>query len=700
MEQSYAQTKDIRSSRAEMGPNANLSQVRVPNAGDLKSDSIEFSPEEVNSIILSSHSNSKLSMEAFHQLAGNLAGYPYVKVLLERKENKVHFINHHSYSFHAEYIAAEIFKITREELVSKIDQFNKDFYLKEDREFFLGVLAFHRKESEFFSLETVEIDNLGSAMMIEFYQALQPILPTARSLLFKPANHQQEEKVRSIPVPELPRIYHHELFEINEFSPLNEGKTRGRLRLLKSEKEFEAKISTFEWYDILVMNRVPDSIPRISGIINSDYTTPLSHTNVLASGWGIPNAIQLGILEDLSEKNWDGRWVTYEVERKDDCIGIQLIEGPVEVPQKPDWIATRVRMEEPDTEHVPICRLDELRVRDHYRYGTKASNIGELIHLLEAGSKKLKGFFKVPRPPRSNLMSHLAERLDVSESKDLDKEALQFLRNSISIPKGISIPFSVQKDALEVSPAIQQSIGKLKMAIELDAELLDTQAIRLQQLIRALRIEDSVRDSIDDHMIENLSGISQFVVRSSSNAEDLQDFSASGIYESITHCHSVNEVFEAIQEVWASLVSPRSIQLRKQVGIPLDHTYMGVIVQEKIEAEMGGVLVTKNPMNPTDFRNVYINVSKKGPSDVVSGGVRPYQYLFNTVEGGGRTVSLGSNSEELSAKQMNQLEKLALVGRLLQGHFSKDYTFSAPLDIEWAASNDTIWILQLRPYAG
>jgi phosphoenolpyruvate synthase/pyruvate phosphate dikinase len=129
---------------------------------------------------------------------------------------------------------------------------------------------------------------------------------------------------------------------------------------------------------------------------------------------------------------------------------------------------------------------------------------------------------------------------------------------------------------------------------------------------------------------------------------------------------------------------------------------MGVIVQEEIPSQMGGVLVTTNPMNQAgDFRNVYINVSLKADAakNIVSGTDSPNQYLYNVVEGGGRTLSIGDSGVDLTLKEKNKLQTLALCGRLLQSHFSPDYTFSTPMDIEWIVGEDgEICLLQLRPY--
>lgn len=665
--------------------------------------------------IISGLVGEKLTLEAFAQLSGNLAGYPFVKVVVDRVSGKIHFLNHHRYQFHVDYIAEAILNTPAAEIEKDIDAFNRSVYLTPDRRFYLGILALHKtaatapatsanaRAERFFTLETVEIDNMDLAMVRFFYDFVKANVDPDFPILFKPANISQESIIASLAPTELPRIYSHELFASSHYIALNPGSTRGRLRAFKTEEEYRESRHTLEWYDIIVMHRVPDDIPRVSGIINAHPTTPLSHTNVLASGWQVPNAIQIGIFEQIEREALDRQWVNYGVEANAPQVALARIDRPVEVNQRPAWSVQRIKLEEPETQHTPIVELTELRMSDRYRYGTKAANLGELSFVLTQGSERLMGFYRIKRPPRANLLPFLAQFLGLPElttAQKLGQKAGEFLKLNIQIPRGIAIPFSVQQLFLESSPRIQQAIGKLKMALELEAREIDAICLNLQSLIRQTRVPESLRGAIDSHVANTLAGVSKFVVRSSSNAEDLENFSAAGIYESINHVATADSIFESIKEVWASLVSPRSVRLRHEVGISLDDCYMGVIVQEEVDADIGGVLVTTNPMNRAgDFRNVYINVSPQSVTNIVQGTDMPYQYLFNTVEGGGRTLSLGSSKEDLSSAHKDMLQKLAFAGRLLQSHFSPDYTFSHPVDIEWVANSEGLHIVQLRPYS-
>lgn len=642
----------------------------------------------------------RLSAAAFHQLAGNLAGYPFVKLVVDRPEQRIHFINNAAYQFHADYIAQHLLGLTPAQVEAEIDLHNQRFYHDPERPYYLAILALHtRKDRSFFSLETVEVDTMTSEMVRFLYRFVRDNVDPSRPLLLKPANHLQETYVAAIPTAELPRVFAHELFSSATYVPLNAGTTRGRLRRFASEAAYRAAHAHFEWYDIVVMERVPDDIPRLSGIINALHTTPLSHTNVLASGWQIPNCIQLGVFETIDAEQLDGAWVEYTVDAHAQAVRLTRIERPTSADQKPTWGIQKITLEEPDTARTPIVQLNELRTEARYKYGTKAANLGEVRHVLEHGSDRLLGFYKVRRPPRPNLLPYLAHLLGVPETADLGREASKFLTEHLRVAQGVALPFSVQQSFLESSPKIQQAIGKLKMALELDAVQVDSLCVTLQQMIRATRIPERIKSYIDTSISDSMSGVSSFVVRSTSNAEDLEHFSAAGIYDSVNHVTTAEKLFEGIKQVWASLLSPRSVRLRQQVGISLDASYMGVVIQEELPSEMGGVLVTTNPMSRGDFRNVYLNVSTRSVVQVVQGTDQPYQYLYNVVEGGGRTLSLGQSKQDLPDAQKVLLQKLALAGRLLQSHFSPDYTFATPVDIEWLASGDQLYILQLRPYA-
>ncbi|MER8184437.1 PEP/pyruvate-binding domain-containing protein [Kitasatospora sp. NPDC094015] len=650
----------------------------------------------------------RLTLPLFERLCGMLGGHPYVKVVVDRQQHEWHLLDSAVHPFHVDYIATRIAGLTMAELDADLDGFNHGVYHDPERRFLLGVLSLHTGGPDaghpqpFMVLETTEADTMGADLLTEFHRFVREHLDESLALLTKPANHAQEHALAAVPATLVPRTTGDELFAARPFVPLTLGHAVGRLRAFAGPEEYRAARSGLEWYDILAMPVVPEDIPRLAGLINDRPTTPLSHTNMLAAGWGIPNAVRHEVLDLIAAQGLDGCWVRYRVTA--DAATLERVEEPADLP-RPGWHTQRIRIEAPRVEDVPIVPLSRLRAADRRGYGTKAANLGELHHVLRHGSGRLTGYYAVPRPPRADLLGHLAGRLGAPEGADLVEAAGEFLARHVSAPEGIAVPFAVQQRFLDSSRALQQGIGKLKMALELGAmDAVDPVCVQLQQLVAATPVPEDLVRALDAHVVRHLAGADRLAVRSSSNAEDLPGFSAAGVYESHTKVTDLPGLLDAIRQVWASLLSPRSVRLRHEAGIALDDTFMGVIVQRYEPSPLGGVMVTCNPTNRADFRNVYLNcapASAGSAEAVVDGTALPLQYLYNTVEGGGRTVSLGAAEQDLDRATRTQLGRLALAGRLLQSHFATDYTFAAPLDVEWLLGpGGRVHLLQLRPYNG
>ncbi|MEV5124032.1 PEP/pyruvate-binding domain-containing protein [Streptomyces decoyicus] len=646
-----------------------------------------------------------LSLPLFRTLSGVLAGHPYLKVVVDRIEHTWHLLDTAAHPFHVNYIATRVLGMELEALDSCLDAFNASVYMDPERRFLLGVLSLHTdedaegRERPFLVLETTEADTMNGRLLEEFYTFVRHRVDGRLPLLLKPANHGQEHELAAISDVRVPRILGHELFGNRTRTPLNPGEAIGRLRYFRTPEEYAAAAAELGWSDIVAMPSLPDDVPRVAGFLNTAPGTPLSHTNVLASGWGIPNAIVRDLDRLVEADGLDGAWIRYRVQ--DDEITLAPL-AHVPSLEAPAWHQQRIRMEPPLLEDVPALYLHRLRRADQDRYGTKAASLGELHHVLDSRSADLTAFYGQPRPPRADLYGHLAARLGTPGATPAELQALaaDFVAGTIAAPDGIALPFALQHRFLTSSPAVQQGIGKLKMALELDAvDVVDALCLHLQQLIRNTPMPDEVTRQITQALPDGPDAANRLVVRSSSNAEDLPGFSAAGVYDSVTTVHGPDELLDAVRQVWASLLSPRSVRLRHQAGISLDDTYMGVIIQRYVPADLGGVLVTCNPTKRTDFRNVYLNCSPGSPETVVDGTTLPLQYLYNTVEGGGRTVALGSTGQDLPVATRDKLARLALTGRLLQSHFS-DTDVDHPLDIEWLMTDQGDFrLVQIRPYA-
>ncbi|UKY48081.1 PEP/pyruvate-binding domain-containing protein [Streptomyces inhibens] len=647
-----------------------------------------------------------LALPLFRSLSGSLAGHPYLKVVVDRAEDTWHLLDTAVHPFHVDYIATRVLGMEPAELDSCLDAFNASVYMAPDRRFLLGVLSLHTDEDTegrrrpFLVLETTEADTMDGALLEEFYTYVRHRLDGRLPLLLKPANHGQEHALAPISDVRVPRILSHELFGHRTRTPLNPGEAAGRLRHFRTPEEYAAAAGALGGSDILAMPCLPDDVPRVAGFINTAATTPLSHTNVLAAGWGIPNAIVRDLDRLIDAESLDGGWVRYRV-TEDDISLVPL--APAAVPAAPARRRQPIRLQTPLLDDISARPLRRLRRADQNRYGTKAANLGELHHVLDARTADLTAFHGQPRPPRPDLYRHLAARLGTTHPAapgQLRAAAADFVTGTVSAPDGIALPFGLQHRFVTSSPALRQGIDRLKAALDRGAlDAVEPLCLRLQQLVRTAAFPDEVTREIVRALPAGPAAGRRLVVRSSANAEDLPGFSAAGVYDSVTSVHGADQLLDAVRRVWASLLSPRSVRLRQQAGISLDDTYMGVIVQPYVPADLGGVLVTCNPTKRADFRNVCLNCSPGSPEAVVDGTALPLQYLYNTVEGGGRTVALGSSGTDLPAATRERLAQLALAGRLLQSHFSAP-DVDRPLDIEWLMTDQGAFhLVQIRPYA-
>ena len=104
----------------------------------------------------------------------------------------------------------------------------------------------------------------------------------------------------------LERISQSDIAKEQEYQALNVAKGLGRIHVIpKLDDHVEIGFN-----EILVLDEVPLQLPPVAGVITSHPSTPLSHINLLAKGWGIPNAYVKNALTLL--KQYDGWWVPGE----------------------------------------------------------------------------------------------------------------------------------------------------------------------------------------------------------------------------------------------------------------------------------------------------------------------------------------------------------------------------------------------------
>jgi pyruvate,water dikinase len=197
-----------------------------------------------------------------------------------------------------------------------------------------------------------------------------------------------------------------------------------------------------------------------------------------------------------------------------------------------------------------------------------------------------------------------------------------------------------------------------------------------------------------------------FAVRSSAVAEDGAAASFAGQFETIVGV-SRDDVPAAVAECWGSAENGRALAYR--AADSSEHA-MAVIVQELVEADVSGVVVTVDPLKG-DEETLLVNASFGLGEGVVSGLVTPDEYRIARVDGCVVAVAVGAKELEIVRGSDGTLEERALpverstaraleaqqLRALWQGALAAEAVLGRPADLEFAFAGGRLHWLQCRP---
>src|SRR5437773_679604 len=199
---------------------------------------------------------------------------PHVLFVIDRRDkNRIYYVNTRRYKFHKDFVNGTYLSLERGQ------EFFENNYLKPNRRFVMGTIAYQtpvrRWTFEFWEGDLIPPDQIKLASDIinrSFFTAV----------VYKPNSSRQDEASANLGIP---RLLQTEISKEQDYQALNVAKTIGRIHVIPKLDE-HVEIGENE---IVVLDEVPVQLPPVAGIITSKPSTPLSHINLLAKGWGVPN---------------------------------------------------------------------------------------------------------------------------------------------------------------------------------------------------------------------------------------------------------------------------------------------------------------------------------------------------------------------------------------------------------------------------
>ena len=299
--------------------------------------------------------------------------------------------------------------------------------------------------------------------------------------------------------------------------------------------------------------------------------------------------------------------------------------------------------------------------------------------------------------------------------------------------KGIRVPtgFATTADAFNEF-LLHDELGEKIEAELADLDTNDVTALAksgqiVRQWIMSTPFPKDLDNSIDasyEQLIEKSAEGSTFAVRSSATAEDLPDASFAGQQESFLNIHGVENIKQAIKEVFASLYNDRAISYRVHKGFIHKDVAISAGIQQMVRSDIGssGVMFTID--TESGFKDVVFITASYGLGEtVVQGAVNPDEFYVHKPmlsEGKNAIVrrSIGSKkikmifskdtkaglsteTIDVETSLSNQfcindedIHELARYAVAIESHYKW-----SPMDIEWGKNglDEKIYILQARP---
>ena len=542
--------------------NYTITEYDITNPGDIDGDGIDDMTELNNmpsdapinfaqAIDFEDGATSVPDAETFMQLAtvNNVGWAPfldgqlYVKFgILDRDspEPKVYFINSNTYTIHGSFFAGIGASVTGDDGSGEI-VFNPNNGVN-------GTYSFNFSFGNTYEFEDAQRTYELLVANMPFLQNNMNHFISENNENYYLTNYADEYEGSRINV-----VLEYDVFGNINYIPFHEAEGYGYFKQMSLDETPGSR-------DIVLYDALPNSLPRVGGIITSVIQTPLSHVNLRAIQDNVPNAYIQDPLSIDSIANLLNNYVYYKAENET----FQFREATLE--EVNNWYEalrpTEPQIPERDLSITEIMPLDDIEFDMSTAFGAKCSNVATMRS------------FGLPEG---------------------------------TIPDGFGIPFYFYDEFMQYNN------------FYLEAQvMIDNPAFQNDINFRIDRLKmfrDDIKDApMPQWMMDQLQSMhddfpagTKVRCRSSTNNEDLPGFSGAGLYTSKTQHLDEGHISKSIKQVYASMWNFRAYEERDFYRVDHFMAAMGVLCHPNFEEEKSnGVGISIDPIYETE-NTFYLN---------------------------------------------------------------------------------------------
>lgn len=413
--------------------------------------------------------------------------------------------------------------------------------------------------------------------------------------------------------------------------------------------------------DIVLYDALPNSLPRVGGIITSVIQTPLSHVNLRAIQDNVPNAYIEDPLAIDSIANLLNNYVYYKVENEQYVIREATLDEVNEWYE--DLRPTEEQIPVRDLEITEIMSLDDIEFDMSTAFGAKCSNVATMRS------------FALPDG---------------------------------TIPDGFGIPFYFYDEFMKFHDFyLEAEVMINNPAFINDINFRTDRLKTFRKAIKDASMPPWMMNALQD-MHDSFPEGTAVRCRSSTNNEDLPGFSGAGLYTSKTQHLDEGHISKSIKQVYASMWNFRAYEERDFYRVDHFKAAMGVLCHPNFQEEKSnGVGISIDPIYETE-NTFYLNtqvgeslITNPDPNSV------PEEILLyeDPEEGAGYLVLRLSNLVDPGELVMDQeyLDEMRDNLSIIHDEFATLYDVEGidgfAMDIEYkVTAQDQLAIKQARPW--